>query len=148
MSVAARAFAVWALLMLLESGNGLVRRIFVEQFFDDLAARRIGVAIGSLIVLGVSYVLGPWLRVRRPSRLLLVGLAWTVLTVLFEIVLGRWAFGLSWAQIGSDYDLRAGGAMPLGLLLMTFAPLIGVSMRRRRRVAKRRRSRRMDPAAA
>ena len=46
------------------------------------------------------------------------------MTVGFEIVLGRFALNLSWERIASDYNMAAGGLMPLGLLVMLAAPLM------------------------
>jgi hypothetical protein len=60
--------------------------------------------------------------------MLFVGLLWLVLTVGFEILLGR-LLNLSWARIFSDYDLRNGGLMPIGLLFLIFAPLIAAKLK-------------------
>jgi len=46
-----------------------------------------------------------------------------VLTLTFEIVGGR-LVGLSWDRILSDYNIRRGGLLPLGLLAVTLAPLL------------------------
>jgi len=54
---------------------------------------------------------------------------WVVLTVGFEIVLGRFAFGLSWERIASDYNIAEGGLMIFGLLVMLLAPLVMAGFR-------------------
>src|SRR5439155_22201685 len=48
---------------------------------------------------------------RRSSdlQLLGVGLLWVVLTVSFEVGLGRLVLGLPWDRITEDYDLTRGG---------------------------------------
>jgi hypothetical protein len=56
---------------------------------------------------------------------------WVVLTVGFEITLGR-ALGYSWERIASDYNITEGGLLPLGLVIMTLAPLIAARLRDRR----------------
>jgi hypothetical protein len=61
--------------------------------------------------------------------MLAVGAIWVVLTVLFEITLGR-LMNLSWQRILSDYDLANGGLMGFGLLFMLFAPLIAAKIRK------------------
>jgi hypothetical protein len=58
-----------------------------------------------------------------------VGVLWMVLTVVFEVGLGRWAFGYSWAQIAADYNLLQGRLMSLGLVLLVLAPLIATKIR-------------------
>ncbi|MBL8688122.1 MAG: hypothetical protein JNL04_03440 [Rhodospirillaceae bacterium] len=123
--------------MILEVGNGLLRKVIVESFVDDLTARQIGVAMGSVMILLVAYLTVGWFHARR-RRLLVVGLIWASLTLAFEIFLGRAVMGLSWARIQSDYDPLQGGLMPLGLLVMACAPLAGAWLRRG--VRKRRRA--------
>ena len=63
------------------------------------------------------------------ANALAVGLLWVVLTVGFDLTLGSLA-GLSWERIAADFDLRQGGAMPVGLAVMLFAPLLALSLRR------------------
>ena len=141
MSLAARALAVWGLIMVLEVGNGLLRKVIIEFFVDDLTARQIGVALGSVMIVLVAYLTAGWLRVRGTRTPLLVGAGWVLLTVAFEILLGRMVLGLDWARIGADYDLRHGGLMPIGLLVMAAAPLLGARLRRQVRVRRHRRRR-------
>jgi hypothetical protein len=49
--------------------------------------------------------------------------------VVFEVGLGRLAFGYSWAQIAADYNLLQGRLMSLGLVLLILAPLIATKIR-------------------
>jgi hypothetical protein len=58
-----------------------------------------------------------------------VGAIWVLLTLGFEIVLGRILMGLTWERIFSDYDIGHGGLMPIGLTIMFFAPLIASRFR-------------------
>ena len=51
MRLAVKAIAVWTAIMVLEVGNGLLRKVIVESFVDDLMARQIGVAMGSVMIL-------------------------------------------------------------------------------------------------
>lgn len=50
-----------------------------------------------------------------------MGGLWIVLTLAFEVGLGRLA-GYGWDRIFADYDLARGGLMPLGLLAMGLIP--------------------------
>ena len=58
-----------------------------------------------------------------------MGLEWAALTVLFEIGLGRLVLGLPWERLAEDYDLRRGGFMGLGLLVMALSPLLAARLR-------------------
>jgi hypothetical protein len=70
-----------------------------------------------------------WLPRLRISQLLTIGLLWVLLTVGFEIALGRFVLDYSWTRILSDYNLLEGGLMPIGLLLLMLSPLIAVKIR-------------------
>ena len=58
-----------------------------------------------------------------------VGIVWFVLTLAFEIAFGRYVVHASWSRIASDYDLLRGGLLPIGLLVLTAAPLIAAKFR-------------------
>jgi hypothetical protein len=59
---------------------------------------------------------------------LTIGAIWVVLTVLFEITLGR-ALGLTWQRIIEDYNLAEGGLMGFGLAAMFVTPWLVVKWR-------------------
>lgn len=141
MKLAARSLVVWLVIMTMEAGNGLLRQVFLELFFDDIRSRQIGVVIGSLVIVGVAFGFAGWLKSKRTMRLLLIGMFWVVLTIAFEVVVGLGVMHLSMARIWSDYDVAKGGLMPFGLVVMMLAPLMGSWLHRRLRVRKRRKQR-------
>lgn len=141
MKLLAKALIAWAAIMILEVGNGVLRKVIVEPLVGDLAARQIGVAVGSLMIILVAYLVAGWLRLRMRPAMVMVGVTWAFLTIAFEIAFGRQVMGLSWARIWSDYDIAKGGLMPFGLLVMILAPLMGSWLRRHLRVRRRRRRR-------
>lgn len=131
----------WLAIMILEVGNGLLRKVIVEPLIGDLAARQAGVAIGSIMVILVAYLLAGWLRLKRMPSMMLVGMVWVILTIGFEIVLGRLVMGLDWARILSDYNVARGGLMPVGLLVMAAAPFAGTWLYRSVRMRRTRKAR-------
>jgi hypothetical protein len=56
---------------------------------------------------------------------------WLFLTLAFELFLGRTVFGYSWERLASDYNLLEGGLLPIGLLVLTFSPIIAARIRSR-----------------
>jgi hypothetical protein len=123
-----RAFSVWLIIVLAESLHGTARVIFLQPVFGDFRARQIAVFSGILIILTIAYFFVGWMRAKNTRQLFFVGLLWVVLTLAFEISLGR-LLNLSWTRILSDYDILNGGLMPLGLLFMIFAPLSAAKLR-------------------
>ena len=70
-----------------------------------------------------------WLGTTRPVELLLVGSIWVGLTFAFEMLFGRFVMGLSRERLLTDYNLLAGGVMPLGMAVLGLSPLIAAKLR-------------------
>lgn len=121
-------FAVWLAIIGAESLHGALRILLLAPVIGDFRARQIGVVTGAAIVFLVTWLLIRWLRVHSTRVLLAIGGLWVVLTVTFEVCLGR-LFGTSWNRILSDYDLPHGGFLGLGLLAMLVTPLIATRLR-------------------
>ena len=119
-----RAIEVWFVMSVLEIFHGVARSVFLQPFVGDLPARQIGVLTGSLLVILTAYLFRRWINAHQISERLTVGLIWVLLTVGFELVLGRLVLHLSWQRIWSDYDIPHGGFMPFGLLVMLLAPML------------------------
>lgn len=130
-----RAFLVWLVIIAAETAHGVLRGLLLVPLVGDRPARQIGVPVGSLLVFVVAYFCVRWIAARTTFQLLGVGLLWVVLTVLFEIGLGRLALGLSWDRITEDYDITRGGYLGFGLLVMAVSPLLAGTLTRRRPTA-------------
>ena len=130
-----RALAIWLLIIFAESLHGIARQLWLAPRVGDFRARQLAVFTGCLIIFTIAWLTIRWLGARRPGQrlgakqLLGIGLLWAVLTVGFEIGLGR-LLGLSWERIGSDYDLAHGGLMGVGLLFLAAAPWLAARARR------------------
>ena len=73
----------------------------------------------------------PWPGPTRARDLLAVGLLWLVLTLGFEILVGRLVVGASWERLAADYNVLEGGLLPFGMLVLLLSPLIAGRLRRR-----------------
>jgi hypothetical protein len=116
-----RATLVWMLMMLVETGHGIIRTVFIAPAIGAQRADTLGVCIGSLLVLLIAWMCARWLAVRSTPPQLVVGGSWVLLTLVFEVSLGR-ALHLTWQQIFSNYNPAHGGYMVLGLAVMFIAP--------------------------
>jgi hypothetical protein len=109
--------------------HGAVRTLLLEPYIGDFRARQIAVFTGSAIILAIALASVRWLRAKCVYQLIGVGLFWLGLTLGFELLIGRAVLGYSWERIASDYKLFEGGLLPLGLLVLTAAPLIAAKVR-------------------
>lgn len=117
----ARAVLTWMAMMLAETGQGVVREIFIAPLIGALPARQLAVFTGSLVVLAIAWLTARWINARTPPVQYAVGALWVVLTVIFEFSVGR-ATGASWSRLLSDFDPSRGGFLLLGLAVMFLAP--------------------------
>jgi hypothetical protein len=125
-----RGLLVWLLIMGAEFVHGIARTVLLQPYVGDFRARQVAVFTGSVIILAVALVCVRWIGAATTRELLGVGGLWLVLTVAFEILLGRLVMGYSWLRIGSDYNLIEGGLLPIGLAILTLSPLLAAHLRR------------------
>jgi hypothetical protein len=126
--VVRRALVVWLAIIAAETLHGVVRQLFLTPVVGDVAARQIGVAVGSLIVLAMALASARWLGAKTWRQQLAVGAAWVALTIAFEVALGA-ALGVTRERMLADYDLTAGGFMAFGLAFMLLAPVLAGRLR-------------------
>lgn len=124
-----KAIAVWLLFIAAESLNGTIRELWLIPTLGNTQAHRIAFIIGSILVLTVATLSIRWLHASRITQLIQIGLLWVLLTLAFEIGLGRLVLGYSWERIAADYNIAQGGLMAFGLMLLLFAPLIAAKLR-------------------
>jgi len=124
-----RGLVVWVVIMLAEVLHGMARVALLQPYVGDFRARQTAVFTGSVIFLCIAILFVRWLRAERVYQLLGVGLLWSGLTFLFEILFGRLVMRYSWERLASDYNLLAGGLLPIGLFVLLMSPLIAARVR-------------------
>lgn len=133
LSVALRAVEVWLVISAVETIHGVVRVALLAPAVGDFRGRQIGVFTGSLLILAVAFLFRNWTIAATRLQALFTGAIWVLATTAFEVVLGRAVMNLEWNRLFEDYDIVHGGLMPIGLLLMLFAPMLVSSYRSDRR---------------
>ncbi len=124
-----RSVAGWLLIILAETAHGTLRTVYLAPVIGDAPARRLGVLSGTLIIFVIALALTRWLDARTAAAQLGVGALWVMLTVTFEVGVGRWVLGYDWLRILGDYDLARGGLLGLGLVAMFFMPWLAARAR-------------------
>jgi hypothetical protein len=119
-----RALFVWMMIALAETVHGILRVRFLNRRVGDHRARQIGVGTASLIILVITWLTLPWIAPASRGDALAIGSLWLGAMLAFEICLGRFVFHTSWDRIGADFDLRRGGLLGFGMLVLLFAPLL------------------------
>ena len=119
-----RAMIVCLVIALAETGHGILRVRLLNRRVGDHRARQIGVGTASFIILTIAWVTVPWIAPASRGDALGVGALWLAAMLAFEIGLGRLVFHATWDRIASDFDLRRGGLLGFGMLVLFFAPLL------------------------
>lgn len=106
----------------------MLRQIFLAPLVGDFPARRVSVLTRMILIFVIALLFVRLIATPSAKFLLAVGLLWVILTVVFEIALGRF-LGNSRERIFEDYDLSNGRLMAFGLAFMLFAPLLAAKLR-------------------
>lgn len=123
-----RTVLVWLVMASVETAQGLIRRLVLAPLTGEVAADLAGLAVGIVLVLLIAWWSAGYVGAAQPADRLKVGGVWVLLTLAYEIFIGR-LLGLSWVQIARDYRLDQGGLLPIGLFAMLFAPMIVDALR-------------------
>ena len=116
--ITGRAFVVWLLLIAAESVHGVLRAMFLVLWPATFGHAR-------LERLSARSLVGA----QSSSHLLAVGASRLVLMLGFESGLGRYGFGYSWQRMLEDYDIRRGGLLTFGMVVLVLPPMIAASRR-------------------
>jgi hypothetical protein len=128
-----RALAVWLLIVLAETVQGGLRQALSSPEME-FAIRQVSVVAGAVVIFAITWLCLRWMDVRSGPAALALGLFWVLLTLVFELAVGR-LMGLGWDRLLADYDLLHGGLMPLGLLAMALTPWAVRRLQARRKPA-------------
>ena len=124
-----RGVAIWVLIALAETVQGVLRVLMLQPVVGELRSRQIAVFTGSIVILAIATAASRWLAARSRRELIAVGLLWLGLMLAFEILLGRLVAGFSWERIAADYDPRRGGLLLFGMAVIAVAPLVAARIR-------------------
>lgn len=120
-----KAVAIFALIAVAETIHGSLRIRFLNRPLGDRRARQLGVVTGSLLILLIAWLTAPWLAAPSAAAAWAVGLAWLGLMFAFELWVGRGLFHASWSRVFAEFDLRRGGWLGFGMLVLAAAPWLG-----------------------
>jgi len=107
-----------------ETIHGIFRMRFVVPRIGKLKAQRISVVTGSLLALGICYLVVPTLGLHSWGALFILGACLSGFMTAFDIAIGRFVARLPWKIVLSDFDPTKGNLILVGLLLLLLFPLL------------------------
>ncbi len=114
----------WFPMIFIAITNGLFRKKFLSSRLSDLQAHQLS-TINIIILLGlyVWLLFNIWLPMSS-NQTIVIGLAWLILTVVFEFLFGHYIAGHSWDKLLHDYNILQGRVWILVLLWISIAPYL------------------------
>ena len=126
--VAAKALAIWVVILVLAVINGTLREAVLIPKLGNTSGLILSGVLLSLLILAATYLLLPWLGIRRSSQLVLVGLCWLALTLVFEFSFGLLR-GKALPEILGAYTFKGGNIWSVVLVVTAVAPWLAARLR-------------------
>lgn len=120
---------LWFPMILLAFANAMFRETVLKDHFRELRAEQFSTF--TLILFCGLYVLliFPKLQINTATEAIWLGLLWTILTFLFETLLGKLS-GHTWGEIFQNYNISDGHIWPLFLIFLLFLPSLVLFIKR------------------
>ncbi len=124
-----RAAAVWLVLLLAALLNaGMRERLFLPWLGEALALPVSGITL-SVLVFVITLLLIPRFGRLPAVHYFGIGLAWVMLTLACEFLLGYFALGLGWRETARALDVTRGNLFVLVLLVSLLSPWLAARLR-------------------
>ena len=117
-----RCAAIWGVIACLAIVNGIVREVFVTPQLGEITALIVSGLTLSLIVFVVTFVAFGFLGADKTSTCLYIGLQWVLMTLILEVVIGRYIANKSWFEIAQVFDVTRGDLFILVLFTSMLSP--------------------------
>jgi hypothetical protein len=122
MELFVRILALCLVLATVEMLHGIVRVRFVVSRLGRIRAQQVSIVTGSLLAVGVCWLLVPSLGIHDRLQLLAVGFTLALFMASFDIAVARWLMHRPWSSIPQDFDPRKGNYLVFGLAILVMAP--------------------------
>ncbi len=123
MMMSIKILLLWIPMILIAIANGTLRQFVLIKHFDESRAHQLSTFTLIIFCAVYTWFVMPYLDIQSPSRAFMTGLAWVVLTIAFEFILGR-STGKSWEYLLHDYNILAGRLWLLFLVCLLFMPYL------------------------
>jgi hypothetical protein len=115
---------LWVVFVFLAILNGMIRNSVYGPKLGEPKAHVISSFVAVCYILVVNYFFINAVKISANlTDLLLIGLFWVTITVLFEFAFGHYVVGHSWEHLLSDYNIIKGRLWSLVLLATFGAPV-------------------------
>ncbi len=120
-----RALLTWVLIIPVAILNGAIRNLIYQPHVGPLLAHQISSFTGSAAIITLTYfMLKDYVVNVSVGQLLLIGLLWVGLTIIFEFGFGHFVMKQPWEKLLADYNIFKGRLWVMVLLVTFLAPVL------------------------
>lgn len=116
-------FLTWIILAILALLNGWFRNQYKKNL-GELMAHQLSTIMFTGIVFFITYFFVKFSRISAISDLILTGIVWVILTIIFEFLFGHYVFKNSWSKLLADYNISKGRIWIIVLIALLLAPYL------------------------
>ena len=131
-----KSLGIWFLLAVLAIIIGTIRTFLILPYVGEQAAHIIGTIIFLAIQFIVIFFFIKRITVDATQDLLMIGIFWIILTIIFEFIFGHYVMNHPWEKLFADYNILNGRLWSLVLLNNLAAPLISGKLLRDKKFIK------------
>jgi hypothetical protein len=124
-----KVITIWASFIPVAILNGTFRELCLVPLLGQRLALPLSGISGGILFFLLSYFTLSWLGPLKSWQYWLVGLAWLLMTVLFEFLFGRGVAHKSWNELLQSYNLLTGNLWTLVLLVIAISPSLVAKLR-------------------
>jgi len=122
-SIYIQSIGVWFVFVVYAIINGAIRNLLYQNKTKELTAHQISSVTG---IVGFTIIIFIFLKLSNAvygsKDLLVIGVMWVVMTVIFEFLFGRFMAGNTWQKLLDDYNLLSGRLWVIVLLSILIGP--------------------------
>ncbi|UCH44896.1 MAG: hypothetical protein JSV11_11445 [Nitrospiraceae bacterium] len=115
---------MWGFFLIIAIINGGMREMIIEKHTGELTAHIISTLLLSVLIFIVTAIFIHYKNITDSKVLLIIGLAWVVMTISFEFLFFHYIGGKSWSQLLADYNFMKGRIFLLVLITTLLSPIV------------------------
>lgn len=123
-----KALGIWLILAIAAIIVATFRIGVLLPSLGEQNAHQIGTIIFLIVQFVIIYFFIKKMKIVEVKTLLMIGIFWITITIIFEFIFGHYMMGHSWQKLLADYNLLNGRLWVLVLINNIAAPLISVKI--------------------
>lgn len=127
--VVIKSATVWFAMFLLAVANGGFREKVLISAFGNTVGLLLSGLVLSVLVFVLTYQGVAWFGKLKSAHYWLIGTAWLLATLIFELAFGRIVADKTWGELLAAYTFTDGNLWPVVLILIAISPWVCARLR-------------------